>query len=121
MTIKINDGMKSFINSLAKCTTKIDCTKGRPILLEAHVGDYDLDLSVYLYNVLSPPGGRPTGEYKINLNVPGQKVGETASFDYSLGFTLCIGYIADYDIFVLWDAYKHRDFKYNSNLQMLFS
>ena len=121
MSAKSNDGMRSLIKSLEKNTLGIDCTNSRPIILKTNIDGYPLTLSIYLYNALNPPGGRPTGEYKINLNVPGQRVGEVASFDYSLGFTICAGYVADYDVFILWDAYKHRDFKYNSNLQVKIS
>lgn len=75
---------------------------------------------VYLYNAGCPPGGRPNGEYKIVLTV-NQPAGERGNFDHSGGFlVLLVGYIEEYDVFVLWDATKHVDFAFNKNLQVRF-
>lgn len=74
---------------------------------------------VYMYNVTSPPGGRPTGEHKAQLIVPGQKRGERASFDHSNGhMVLLIGFSAASEVFILWDAGLHRNFAYSKNVQV---
>ncbi len=74
---------------------------------------------IYAYNVTSPPGGRPSGEYKAQLIVPDQNPGERASFDHSDGyFVLVVGYAVDSDVFILWDAGLHYDFSYSKNMQV---
>jgi hypothetical protein len=73
---------------------------------------------IYAHNCGNPPGGRPIDEYKIVLNV-GQQYGQKGNFDYSDGcIALVIGYVLDHDVFVLWDANKHKDFAFNKNLQV---
>ena len=74
---------------------------------------------VYMYNVTSPPGGRPTDEHKSQLIVPGQKRGESASFDQSEGrIVLLVGYSTEFEVFVLWDAGLYVDFGYSRNVQV---
>lgn len=74
---------------------------------------------IYAYNVTSPPGGRPSGEYKAQLIVPDQSPGERASFDHSGGhFVLVLGYTVNIDVFILWDAGLHYDFSYSKNVQV---
>lgn len=74
---------------------------------------------VYLFNATRPPGGRPTGEHKIQLIVPGQKRGERASFDDSGNrMVILTGYVAEEDVFVLWDAGLYGDFAWSRNVQV---
>lgn len=74
---------------------------------------------LYIYNVTSPPGGRPTGEHKTQLIVPDQDRGERGSFDHSDGrFVLLTGYSKEADVFVLWDAGLHHEFSYSKNVQV---
>ena len=88
---------------------------------------FELDLApplphrvrVYMYNATRPPGGRPLGEYKIQLMVPGKGRGERASFDNGDGrIVLLIGYAADEDVFILWDAGLYSDFAWSRNVQV---
>lgn len=87
----------------------------------------DLDLAsplpgrvrVYLFNATRPPGGRPTGEHKVQLIMPGQKRGERGQFDQSDGrIVLLAGYAAEEDVFVLWDAGLYPDFAWSRNVQV---
>lgn len=87
----------------------------------------ELDLSpplprhvrVYLFNATRPPGGRPTGEHKVQLIMPGQKRGERGRFDQSEGrIVLLAGYAAEEDVFVLWDAGLYPDFAWSRNVQV---
>lgn len=87
----------------------------------------ELDLSsplpsrvrVYLFNATRPPGGRPLGEHKIQLIMPGQRRGERASFDHGDGrIVLMVGYAAEEDVFVLWDAGLYADFAWSRNVQV---
>jgi excisionase family DNA binding protein len=74
---------------------------------------------VYMYNATRPPGGRPLGEHKVQLIVPGQRRGERASFDNGDGrIVLLIGYAAEEDVFVLWDAGLYSDFAWSRNVQV---
>ncbi len=74
---------------------------------------------VYMYNATRPPGGRPLGEHKVQLIVPGQRRGERASFDNGDGrIVLLIGYAAEEDVFILWDAGLYADFAWSRNVQV---
>lgn len=74
---------------------------------------------VYMYNATRPPGGRPLGEHKIQLMVPGKGRGERASFDNGDGrIVLLVGYAAEEDVFILWDAGLYPDFAWSRNVQV---
>jgi hypothetical protein len=75
---------------------------------------------VYMYNATYPPGGRTMGEHKIQLIVPGQERGLRGNFDSSEGrIPLLVGYRADLEIFMLWDAELYVDFAYSRNVQVM--
>jgi hypothetical protein len=74
---------------------------------------------VYLFTLTSPPGGRPTGEYKIQLIVPGQGRGNRGTLQFRPGSTTLLGgWSPSEQVFVLWDAYAHKEFAYSQNLQV---
>lgn len=74
---------------------------------------------VYMYNATRPPGGRPLGEHKVQLIVPGQRRGERGSFDNGDGrIVLLVGYAAEENVFVLWDAGLYTDFAWSRNVQV---
>lgn len=76
-------------------------------------------IRLYIFNATRPPGGRPLGEHKVQLIVPGQKRGERAGFDQSGGrIVLLAGYAAEEDVFVLWDAGLYTDFAWSRNVQV---
>ncbi|HEX8240505.1 MAG TPA: helix-turn-helix domain-containing protein [Allosphingosinicella sp.] len=76
-------------------------------------------IRLYIFNATRPPGGRPLGEHKVQLIVPGQKRGERASFDQTGGrIVLLAGYAAEEDIFILWDAGLYTDFAWSRNVQV---
>ena len=50
------------------------------------------------------------------MNVPNQEKGQKGNFDSS-AYTLLVSYVEDYDVFVLYDAEKHKNFSYNANVQ----
>lgn len=73
----------------------------------------------YVYNATVPPGGRATGEHKVQLIVPGQARGERGNFDHSGGrMPVLIGYETEMDVFVVWDAFLYEDFAYSRNVQV---
>lgn len=79
-----------------------------------------LPLALYAFTVSDPPGGREPDELKIQLIAPGQKRGERGNFDApdDDAFVILLGYSQEYEVFVLWDAYKHRDFGWSKNCQI---
>lgn len=73
----------------------------------------------YVFNATRPPGGRPVGEHKIQLIMPGQSRGNRANFDRSGGrIVLLMGYAGHEDVFVLWDSDLYRDFAWSRNVQI---
>ena len=88
---------------------------------------FELDLNpplpqrirVYMYNATRPPGGRPLGEHKVQLIVPGQQRHQRASFDNGDGrIVLLVGYAAEEEVFILWDAGLYPDFAWSRNVQV---
>lgn len=76
-------------------------------------------LRIYIYNATRPPGGRPLGEHKIQLIVPGHHRGQRGSFDHDGGrIVLLLGYAAEEDVFILWDAGLYPDFAWSRNVQV---
>jgi hypothetical protein len=59
------------------------------------------------------------GERKIQLIAPGQPRGERGNLDHSDGrIVLLLGYEADVEVFILWDAGTYRNFPYSMNVQV---
>ncbi|HZR00548.1 MAG TPA: hypothetical protein VFC93_17245 [Chloroflexota bacterium] len=83
----------------------------------------DVGLSVFAFTLTPSKSatGRPTGEHKAQLIVPGQKRGAGEK-----GRLLVAPYSApviaawspQYDVFVLWDGYAHEEFAYSKNMQV---
>lgn len=74
---------------------------------------------VYMYNATRPPGGRPLGEHKVQLIVPGQGRGDRGNFDNRDGrIVLLVGYAVEDDVFTLWDAGLYVDFAWSRNVQV---
>ncbi len=114
----MNSTIHRFLENLGpNCVVKYT-NASRPVIVDCVIDSFPLTLSLYGYNCLNPPGGRPIDEYKINLNVPGQKPGIKSNFDFESGFVIMFGYVEAHDVFVLWDAYKHHNFAYNANQQV---
>jgi hypothetical protein len=76
-------------------------------------------LRVYMYTLVGGVGTKRPHEPKAVLRVPGQQVGEYASFDFSGGrLALLVAYTSPLDVFVLWDASLHPRFKHGGNMQV---
>ena len=81
----------------------------------------ELRLRVFLFNCTNPPGGRRLDEYKIQIILPGQTRGDRGRLDYSDGrLPILAAYVNEgtNGIFILWDADKHEDFAYSTNMQV---
>ncbi|MBY0552048.1 MAG: hypothetical protein K2W95_32490 [Candidatus Obscuribacterales bacterium] len=92
----------------------IDCLPPLPTKMRA-----------YIYKTTSPSGGahptggRPVGEHKIQIIVPGHNRGEKGNFDHSDGrIVFLVGLVQEMDVFVLWDATKYVDFGWSRNVQV---
>lgn len=79
-----------------------------------------LPLAVYAFTVSDPPGGREADELKIQLIAPGHERGDRGNFEApdDESYVILLGYSRDYAVFVMWDAYKHRDFAWSKNCQV---
>lgn len=77
-------------------------------------------LVFWAFTLTSPPGGRHPLESKIQLIAPGQRKGERANLTAPDDdtFMILIGVRPSDPLFVLWDAYKHRDFPHSKNVQV---
>ncbi len=117
MSLTTSELNKYFIRCLGDSLVDSSDVNEKPLCVKVKMPE-EKKLRVYLYNSGNPPGGRPLGEYKIVLNV-GQPYGCRGNFDYSDGYiVLLIGYIEAHDVFVFWDATRHKDFAFNKNLQV---
>ena len=77
------------------------------------------DFAFYAFTLTSPPGGRPLGEYKIQLILPKQPRGTRGSLTFPPGaFTVLLGWSEEENVFAMWDAYAHDSFSYSQNLQV---
>jgi len=90
----------------------------KPLILDLEP-PLPLRVRVYLFNATRPPGGRPLGEHKVQLIVPGHSRGERGNFDHSGGrIVLLAGYSAEENVFVFWDAGLYTDFAWSRNVQV---
>jgi hypothetical protein len=88
-----------------------------PLLLE--VPRIAVPLAIWAFTLTSPPGGRHPAESKIQIIVPGQGRGQRGNFVGPPGrFKVLAGVHAAEDLFVLWDAYKYKDFAWSRNVQV---
>ncbi len=78
-----------------------------------------IPLAVFAFTLTAPPGGRHPLEQKIQLIAPGQQRTERGNFTAPEGtFRVLVGVDPRRDLFVLWDAYQHRDFAWSKNVQV---
>jgi hypothetical protein len=77
-------------------------------------------LAFYAFSLLeSRTLTRPESEYRIQLVVPGQKRTEKGNFAFiANSFSILLGWSPENDVFILWDAYAHKAFSYNQNIQV---
>ncbi len=79
-------------------------------------------LRAYLFNCTDHPSERDAGGYRIQLHVPGQKKRERGEFAHVAGvLVLVVGFVSAFDVFVLWDAYAHRNFPNSKGVQVASS
>lgn len=109
---------RRFVEALGSRVNGASALDRKPIELDL-ASPLPSRVRVYLFNATRPPGGRPTGEHKVQLIMPGQKRGERGRFDQSDSrVVLLVGYAAEEDVFVLWDAGLYPDFAWSRNVQV---
>lgn len=76
-------------------------------------------LRLYVFNCTDHPSERKAGDYRIQLRLPGQRKRERGYFALEAGtMVLLAGYVADFDVFVLWDPNAHQGFAYSKGCQV---
>ena len=78
---------------------------------------FDITLEVYMFPALNPPGGRNAHEYKINLLLQGHLKQKKMSFPRNENYPILVAYEENLDVFILLDAYAHKNFSPNTNIQ----
>ena len=106
---------RRFIESLGDAVVKHTPLYERPLGVVLNK-PFHVNLEVHLFpNTIS--SGRSNGEYKFCLSVPDQKTGEKASFPCKYGIPFLVSYTEEYDVFIIYDAYKHFTFYCSNNIQ----
>lgn len=107
----------AFLRPLGSAVTWHSSPDDKPIAVDLALPNPPR-LRVYMYTLVGGSRMRPN-EYKAVLRVPGQLVGAYGSFDHSDDrLAVVVGYRADLDVFVLWDASLHPRFKNGGNIQV---
>lgn len=74
---------------------------------------------LYVFNCTDHPSERKAGDYRIQLRLPGQQRRQRGQLSLDAGFlVLLAGYVAEFDVFVLWDANAHSEFPYSKGIQV---
>lgn len=120
LTVKVSQSElhERLIAVLGKRVLRHGSTSSKPLEIDLG-GPLPVSLRVYMFNATRPPGGRPLGEHKVQLIVPGQGRGERGSFDHGDDrVVLLVGYAVEEDVFILWDAGLYADFAWSRNVQV---
>jgi excisionase family DNA binding protein len=103
---------------LGKRVLRHGLTSAKPLEVDLG-GQLPVRIRVYMFNATRPPGGRPLGEHKVQLIVPGQRRGQRGSFDHGDDrVVLLVGYAAEEDVYILWDAGLYSNFAWSRNVQV---
>lgn len=115
-----SDPIDYFLRNLNSEYSVVDSIQSHPTIINCKIDSFPLSVTLYGFNCYISTGSRPSDEYKINIHLPGQKPRTRCNLNYDSDFVVLFGYVKDYDVFVLWDAYKHHNFTYKSNIQVKF-
>ncbi len=76
-------------------------------------------LRLYIFNCTDHPSERKAGDYRIQLRLPGQQHRQRGKLQMDSDcMVLLAGYVAEFDVFVLWDANAHAEFPYSKGIQV---
>jgi hypothetical protein len=106
----------AFAESLGVLRAGGDVSDQRPVAVELQ-HPLALRIAAFVYQARGPwyQGGK--GYYKLQLILPGQ--GRDAAGSYNLtdgAFPVLAAYVADHEIFILWDAQLHEGKRYGFTL-----
>ena len=105
-----------FVDALGDAISESRDMEHRPFFVTLH-RPIPISLEIYMFPALNPPGGRNAHEYKINILLQGHKQGTRMSFPDNENYPILIAYAESFDVFIIFDAYAHRNFTPNTNVQ----
>src|SRR5438105_3012177 len=75
---------------------------------------------VYLWTTTTDESkkGRPEGEHKSQIIIPGTKRGSRQHLLIDATPTFVMGYSPFFGVFVVWEAVRHQDAAFSKNLQV---
>lgn len=107
---------RTFVKALGNSVLNVWDLTHRPFFI--HLSKpFDIILEVYMFPALNPPGGRNAHEYKINLLLQGHLKQKRMNFPSNENYPILVAYEGNLDVFVLLDAYAHKNFSPNTNIQ----
>lgn len=104
-----------FVDALGERVCGVRNLTSRPFTIDIKAS-FESKVNVYLYPAINPPGGRHASEYKVNLLLQNHKPRTRGNFDFS-NYPLLVAYSEEFDVYILLDAFAHRDFTPNTNVQ----
>lgn len=76
-------------------------------------------IRLYVFNATDHPSERKAGDYRIQLRLPGQERRHRGQLAMEPGVLLLLaGFVAEFDVFVMWDANAHQNFPYSKGIQV---
>lgn len=103
-------GAAVLVNEDPSARKPLDLTCGSPLPRQVRA---------YLFNATDHPSERKSGDYRIQLRLPGQKAGDRGHLEVPSGGLLVLaGYVSEFEVFVLWDARAHEEFPYSKGVQV---
>lgn len=110
--------LKTLRRSLPNCNYKETTNTPKPAeFVNSHGETY----RIYIWTTTPDRSvaGRPLGENKAQIILPGTKKGERQHFNFAGNAkTFLLGYSPLFGVFSLWEVYKHQDSGYSKNLQV---
>lgn len=107
---------KIFVDALGDSVEEAQDMIHRPFFVKLKK-PFTITLEVYMFPALNPPGGRNAHEYKINLLLQGHLKQKRMSFPINSNYPILVAYENNLDVFILLDAYAHKNFTPNTNVQ----
>lgn len=107
---------KIFVEALGENVLEARDLSHRPFFVHLK-SPFDVTLEVYMYPALNPPGGRNAHEYKINLLFQGHLKEKRMNFPNNENYPILVAYEENLGVFILLDAYAHKNFSPNTNVQ----
>lgn len=105
---------KAFVDALGDSVVEVKDIQYRPVVVTIRK-PLRTTLDVFLFTAFNPLGGRDAHEYKIQLLLQGHK--GKMNFPESNNYPILVGFCEELNVFVFFDAFAHKDFSPNTNVQ----